>query len=127
MENQINQPVSQGNIQQPYQTSPAMQPKLQNAVATLVLGLLSLLTNCGGVGLVLGIIGLIISNKDEQRLRMTADPLYYSNAGMHKAGRIMSIIGIVLGAIFLVIGIISAVALGGSFFFFEEILDILDL
>lgn len=99
-----------------------MQENAPNAVAALVLGILSLLSGCLFIGLILGIIGLVLANKGLQTYYLS--PSSYKNVGMLNTGKILSIIGIVLGGLAIVIGIISAVVLGGSLFFFEDFLDL---
>jgi len=95
--------------------------KLPNAVAVLVLGISSLVFSCFFVGLVLGIIGVALSKKG--KMMYLACPNTYDNYGMLNAGRIMSIIGIVLGAISIVYAIIATAVLGGSALFFLDLLD----
>ena len=99
-----------------------MQENAPNAVAALVLGILSLLSACLFIGLILGIIGLVLANKGLQTYYLS--PSSYKNVGMLNAGKILSIIGIVLGGLAIIMGIISAVVLGGSLFFFEDFLDL---
>lgn len=96
-----------------------------NSVSSLVLGILSLLTGCSFIGLILGIIGLVLSSKGFKAYQL--NPESYNGNGMLKAGKICSIIGIVFGAIALLWGIISMIALGGSFFAMSEYLDLFDL
>ena len=96
-----------------------------NAIAALVLGILSIVTGCFFVGLILGIIGVILASNGTKSYLL--DPSAYKNEVMLRAGKVLSIIGIVLSSIHIVIAIISAIALGGSFFFFEDILDLLDI
>jgi M penetrans paralogue family 26 len=83
--------------------SPHNLPSLPNTTASLVLGILSLIF-CfiyGIPGLVLGIIGLVLGNKD--RALYKANPLMYSPASYNNsnAGRICSLIGVILSALFL--------------------------
>jgi hypothetical protein len=90
--------------------SNAMQ--LPNATATLVLGILSIV-----VCFICGIIALVISNKDMALYR--ANPELYSAASYNniKAGRICSIIGIilqVLGIIVYIIFIAFFISMAGS-------------
>ena len=86
--------------------------QLPNATATLVLGILSIV-----VCFVCGIIALVISNKDMALYR--ANPELYSVASYNniKAGRICSIIGIILqllGIIFYIIFIFFFISMAGS-------------
>ncbi len=70
---------------------------LPNATPTLVLGILSIVIGCFPFGLVLGIIGLVISKADKDLYLQ--NPELYTGYGNISAGRIMSIIGIVIGGI----------------------------
>ena len=89
---------------------------LPNASAVLVLGIVSIV-GCfcyGVVGLACGIIGIVLANKDMQRYRAAPElytPSSYSNL---KAGRICSIIGTSLSALYVIIAIIFF-AIWGSF------------
>ena len=89
------------------------EPKQQlpNAAATLVLGILSIVTGCGFIGLILGIIGLVISSKDKKMYDQ--NPQIYDGYGSLNAGRILSIIGIVLGGLVL-FWIIWILIIGGA-------------
>lgn len=73
---------------------------LPNATVSLVLGILSIVI-CG-VGLVLGIIGIVMANKDLALYRN--NPGIYSEASFNntKTGRICSIIGIIVSALFVI-------------------------
>ncbi len=75
--------------------------QLPNATATLVLGILSIV-----VCFICGIIALVISNKDMALYR--ANPELYSAASYNniKAGRICSIIGIILQVLGIIVYII---------------------
>jgi hypothetical protein len=86
--------------------------QLPNATATLVLGILSIV-----VCFICGIIALVISNKDMAMYR--ANPGLYSVSSYNniKAGRICSIIGIilqVLGIIVYIIFIAFFISMAGS-------------
>lgn len=73
--------------------------KLPNSTITLVLGILSLITCCcfGPLGIVVGGIGLYLANKDEALYQM--NPSLYSDYGNLKAGKMLSIIGIILSVL----------------------------
>ena len=86
------------------------EPKevLPNAVAGMVLGICSLVLGCPVVGLILAIIGL---SKSKRALATDAQyPGYYKGIGFAKAGKITSIVGIVMG-IFVIIFFVLYVAL----------------
>ncbi|WP_407405068.1 CCC motif membrane protein [Chryseobacterium sp.] len=76
--------------------------KLPNATAVLILGIISILGCCcyGLPGLIAGIIGLILSKKDNQLYKN--NPSMYSGYDNLKAGKIMSIIGIALSILFII-------------------------
>ena len=75
--------------------------ELSTATAALICGILSILGGlCYGIGgLIMGIVALAVSNKDNELLK--ADPEGYSDAGNLKAGRICAKIGISLFVIWL--------------------------
>ena len=86
--------------------------KLPNATAVLILGIFSILTCCcyGVIGLTLGIVGLVLANKDIKLYQQ--DPSLYSNYNNLKIGRILSIIGIVISAMYLVYVIVIFSTIG---------------
>lgn len=73
------------------------QQNLPNATISLVLGILSIITCCcfGPLGIIIGGIGLYLANKDEALYQ--TNPGQYLNYGNVKAGKTLSIIGIILG------------------------------
>lgn len=74
-----------------------MKKNLPNSVAVLVLGILSIVTGCAGVGLALGIIAVAMATKPRNLYK--ENPQEWDNYGMVKAGWICGIIGIVLSSI----------------------------
>lgn len=102
---------------------------LPNSTAVLVLGIVSIvgvLCTQGLLGIVLGIIGLVLSGTPMKMLR--ENPEAYTEASVKnlKAGRICSIIGVSLGgAFFVLVLILILVGLAGGFFallpFLEDI------
>jgi hypothetical protein len=91
------------------------QKQLPNASSILVLGILSIVFSCSGLGLIFGIIGLIIS-KDGKKL-YDQNPAGWTNYGNFNAGRVMSIIGIVLNSLvfaFLIFYILIFVVIFGA-------------
>jgi hypothetical protein len=92
--------------------TPKTKQMLPNASASLVLGILSVVTGCVFIGLVLGIIGLVIASKDKKMYDENPDA--YDGYGSLNAGRILSIIGIVLGGLVLFYWIIWVVIIGGA-------------
>ena len=83
---------------------------LPNAIAVLVLGILSILTCCcyGYVGLILAIIALFLAKKDLKLYH--ENPSGYLNYSTMNAGRILAIIGVVLNIIVIVISLFFAFA-----------------
>ncbi len=74
--------------------------KLPNAMAVLILGILSILTCCCyGMGLILGIVALVLAKKDIALYQ--TNPEQYSGFQNINTGRILAIIGIILSAIYL--------------------------
>lgn len=80
-----------------------------NSVAALVLGICSIVLGCGFVGLVCGIVGLVLANKG--LVQYNEDPSLYTDNKMLSAGKITSIIGIVFGAIAVIITLIYGVSI----------------
>ncbi|MBO7224812.1 MAG: hypothetical protein J6V35_02745 [Bacteroidales bacterium] len=93
-----------------------------NSVVALVLGIASLVFGCFFVGLACGIVGLIFANKG--LAQYNANPNQYSGKGMLTAGKITSIIGIIIGGLYIVYFIIWGLILGSASL---EIFDLLDL
>lgn len=77
---------------------------LPNATATLVLGILSIVIGCGSVGLILGIIGLVISKEGKDLYEKNPDG--YTGYSNLNAGRVLCIIGIILGSLAFCIGLL---------------------
>ena len=88
------------------------QQKLPNATTVLVLGIVSIVTCCcyGIVSLITGGIGLYLAKKDEALYQ--ANPELYSDYQNLKTGKILSIIGIVLGLLYFVYMIFLISTLG---------------
>lgn len=83
---------------------------LPNATAVLVLGICSIVFSCFFVGLILGIIGIVLSGKGRKMYKDA--PGLYEGYGQLNAGFIMSIIGTCLGALYIVYWLIVVVILG---------------
>ena len=108
---------------QPLTTNQQLE-KLPNATAVLILGICSLVFGCLFAGLICGIIGLALAKKPMQMYLQ--NPQKYMNYGALNAGRIMSIIGVIFGALSVVWLIVGGLILGESFLlsdFLEELLD----
>lgn len=91
----------------------AQSQKLPNATTVLVLGILSIITCCcyGVLSLLLGGVGLYLAKKDTVNYQQ--NPQAYTNYDNLKIGKILCIIGIVLGVIYLLymIWILSVIGL----------------
>jgi len=85
---------------------------LPNSTATLILGICSIVFGCLFVGFILGIIGLSISGTSK-RLYLQ-NPNEYEGYGALNAGRIMSIIGLVLGSVAILYWLIFVVIIGAG-------------
>lgn len=72
---------------------------LPNATAVLVLGICSIVFSCLFLGLILGIIGLSMAGKGRKMYK--ENPSMYDGFGSLNAGYIMSIIGTILGALYI--------------------------
>jgi hypothetical protein len=87
---------------------------LPNSTATLILGICSIVFGCFFIGLILGIIGLVLSGKGKQMYN--SNPELYDGYGALNAGRIMSIIGVILGSLYTLYYIVLVVLLGSLAF-----------
>ena len=92
------------------------QQALPNSTPVLVLGILAILSCCcyGLPGLILGIIGLVLGNKDRSLYRENPGLYTESSYKNSKAGRICSIIALILSALFVIFMIGLIAALGWS-------------
>lgn len=91
------------------------QMNLPNATTSLVLGILSLVFCMfyGFVGLVLGIIALVLANKDRKLYNINPSAYSKNSFNNSNAGRVCAIIGIILSAIF-VLFILGFIVLIGT-------------
>lgn len=109
-EQQINQQFSQqfGNGQVP----------LPNATAVLVLGIVSIaMCWCYGlISLVCGIIAVVLGSKGVAAYKANPSAYTLSSYNNLKAGRICGIVGLSLGALYLIIVIIYIVVVGTAAF-----------
>ena len=88
------------------------QQKLPNALTVLILGIVSIITCCcyGIVSIILGGIGLYLAKKD--LAIYNANPSQYADYNNLKIGRILCIIGIILGALYIVYIIVLLATFG---------------
>ncbi|MEO6731071.1 MAG: CCC motif membrane protein [Ferruginibacter sp.] len=94
-----------------------IQQNLPNATTVLVLGIISIVGSfCYGiVGLICGIIGLVLANKDRKLYNETPELYSSSSFGTSNAGRTCAIIGIILSTLIMVVFIIWIVIIGTAF------------
>ena len=92
------------------------QSNLSNATASLVLGIISIVTSLcyvsALIGIICGIIGLVLGNKDRGLYQSTPELYTNSSYSTSNAGRTCSIIGLILGALWLVFIIIMLIFVG---------------
>ncbi|MFT4778501.1 MAG: hypothetical protein ACJAU0_001006 [Flavobacteriales bacterium] len=98
------------------QTPMEGQRSLPNSVASLVLGIVAILGTClyGVVGLICGIIGLVLANKDKKMYAETPEEYTESSYKLSNAGRICSIIGLILSAIYIVTILVILIIFGAT-------------
>lgn len=90
---------------------------LPNATASLVLGIISLVgALCYGiVGVICGIIGLVLANKDRKLYQATPELYSSSSYSTLNAGRTCSIIGLILGGLVVLVMIFYFIFFGALF------------
>ncbi len=88
--------------------------QLPNATAVLVLGICSIVVNCYGIGLVLGIIGLALAAPGRRMYR--ENPSLYEGWSVLNAGFVTSIIGVVIGGFWAFFLMIWGAIMGGTLF-----------
>ncbi len=101
--------------------------KLPNSTAVLVLGIVSILGSCCCtiiVGAIPAIIGLVLANKDTQLYN--SNPDLYEGYNTLKTGKILNIIGIVLGVITILYTIYSIQQMGGWDAYVESIREAIE-
>lgn len=94
------------DLNSPYINPTVVQekPKSSNNVVSMVMGILSIVLCCGNVlSIVLGIIAVVLARKEKRN---------GNNDGMTQAGFICGIIGIVLGALYLIYLLVYFICFG---------------
>lgn len=92
-----------------FPTNDGNQP-LPNAVAVLVLGILSIVFCVGyGVGVILGIIALVLANRDRKLYQLNPGLYSVSSYNNLNAGRTCAIIGLALSGLFVMFIIMALV------------------
>ncbi|ASW76270.1 membrane protein [Chryseobacterium piperi] len=98
-----------------------MNQKLPNATTVLVLGIVAILGSCccnGIVGVICGLIGMNLYNKDNALYQK--DPSLYIDYNNLKTGRILCIIGLVIGVLSLIY-MVYVLSTGGWDAYMEQI------
>lgn len=101
------QQTPQENTPQPQNSgfNYGIQQSLPNATAVLILGILSIVTCCcyGVIGLILSIVALVLSKKD--RALYAANMSFYTESSFKNlnAGRVCSLIGLILNILCLLL------------------------
>ncbi|UOU96822.1 hypothetical protein MUU74_09975 [Chryseobacterium daecheongense] len=97
-----------------------MNQKLPNATTVLILGIVAILGSCccnGIIGVICGLIGMNLYNKDNTLY--LANPGQYTDYNNLKTGRILCIIGLVIGVLSL-IWFIYVISTGGWDAYMEQ-------
>lgn len=103
----------QNREQVPNQTINVQPQSAPGAIPGFILSLAGLLLDWIPIaGLALSIVGVVLCGKGKKQV--ASNPNAYTNAGLITAGHVLGIIGIVGGAVYLVIWLIWAVILGGG-------------
>jgi hypothetical protein len=92
------------------------QINLPNSSASLVLGIISIVTSIcyvsALIGIICGIIGLVLGNKDRDSYRVSPESYSQASYSQSNAGRTCSIIGIILAGLWLVFVIFMLIIAG---------------
>ncbi|TWO31469.1 DUF4190 domain-containing protein [Seonamhaeicola sediminis] len=87
------------------------QQKLPNATLILVFGILSILGCCFyGIGIILGIVAIVLASKATKIYN--ENPENYTGIQNVRTGKILSIIGIVLSALYLLLIVWAVMTFG---------------
>lgn len=111
------------DILQSSQNSNQLLPALPNATTSLVLGILSLV-GCflyAVPGFILGIIGLVLANKDRKLYQLNPGMFSAASYSNSNAGRICSLIGVILSSICLLFVVIVIAMVGFTAFNLDEL------
>jgi hypothetical protein len=111
MEEQYTQPP---NFQQSAYSPQQGQQQLPNSTAVLVLGILSLIFFCPWVsliGVVLGIIALVLSARDQSLYSQNPSKYALTSYNNMKAGRICAIIGLAIATLTTIITILFIIGI----------------
>lgn len=102
------------------------QQKLPNVTIVIVLSILGLLCCCfaGIPGILFGGIGLILALNDEKKYK--ANPDTYSNYSQLKTAKILAIVALALGALYLIYTGFSISQMGGWDGYMEKVQEMME-
>jgi len=111
--------MQQPDLLAPSSGSNLNQQNLPNATVSLVLGIISIVGSVcyGVVGIICGIIGLILANKDRNLYKAAPELYSASSYGTSNAGRTCSIIGIILSSLLILVIVLVMVGFIYSSYF----------
>ncbi len=92
------------------------QQPLPNATSSMVLGILSLVFCIfyGVLAVVLGGIGFYLAQQDRKLLAINPELYTAQSIGNHRAGRVCSLIGLIMGGLFIIIAVLAfTIFMGG--------------
>lgn len=85
------------------------QSKLPNATTSLVLVIVSIVSSCLGIGIICGVMGLLLADKDQKLYWSTPETYSSSSYNTSNIARTCAIIGIIIGGIILMLFIILVI------------------
>ncbi len=120
MENNIN---NTENTVTNHQQNYFVKPDAPNSIAVLILGIVSLvltLMSCGiGGGVITGIIGLFLGIGSNKAIKESPNQFSEKSIKNTKAGKIMSLIGLIISAVgvfvYIVVVVFAIILEGGGF------------
>lgn len=102
------------------------QQKLPNVTLAMVLAIIGYVCCCvwGLPAIVLGLIGLLVLQSDLRKYR--ENPEGYSNYSQWKTARILCIISVAVGAVYLSVVIFQIMSMGGWSAYMETVREFMD-
>lgn len=102
------------------------QQKLPNVTIAIVLAIIGYVCCCiwGLPALILGIVGLLLLKSDEKKYM--ENPEGYSNYSQWKTARILCIIAIVIGALYLAFALFQIYNMGGWDAYMEQTRELME-
>lgn len=102
------------------------QKKLPNVTIAIVLAIIGYVCCCfwGLPAIILGIVGLLLLRSDQQKFM--ANPEGYTNYKQWKTARILCIIAIVIGALYLAFALFQIYSMGGWDAYMEQTREMME-